>query len=139
MQINNKLNLKSSFIYGLYRDYHGHRSIGVSLNTSIDIVENYIDDSHLLRCYTDCFTNYTGKISDCHLHDMLLYCRLYHFYIPCKNHVSWNYNVYYMNFYTDKHKLLFFLKYNYPCANTINSELYSEFLKSYRYYAKQFK
>jgi hypothetical protein len=139
MTIDSTLNLKSSFIYGLYRDYYGHRRTNVSLNTSIDVVENYIDDSHLLRCYTDCFTNYTGKITDSHLHDMLKHCRLYHVYIPWERQLCWNYNVYYMNFYSDAHKLLFFLKYNYPSARVINSKLYSEFLKSYRYYAKQFK
>jgi hypothetical protein len=139
MIISDKLNLKSSFIYGLYREYHGHKTTNVLFNTAIDIVENYINYTHLLRCYTDCFTNYTGKITDCHLRDMLIYCRLYHLYIPCKDRVSWNYNVYYMNFYTNKHKTLFFLKYNYPCAKTNDSELYSEFLKSYQYYAKQFK
>jgi hypothetical protein len=123
-------------IYLFNREYLAYKSPSdIELNKPINIIQNYINDSHVFRCYTDIFNNYRGKLSDSQLSRILKYGELFHFYIPCSIRRGWYFNVSYIQLHDINYKLFFLLEFsNIDFDLILNSNLYSEFLESYREY-----
>ena len=119
-------------LYLLFHEFHGgtYRSLRPPFEP-IDIAAQLSPDTHVFRCYTDCFSvPQYSQISQSQLQQVLEYGRLYQVYVPDTVYPQWCHNACYIRFRDPRQRVLFHLKYPRVCDGA-GDEQRHRFLNDY--------
>jgi hypothetical protein len=140
LSINPEFSFKKSCILDIYRRKNYDIINDSKFIEFIDITETYKNNTDKLKFYISVFNRFTKPLAEAELYNILIYGKLYHFYVPSFNSNDYVYEACYFNFYSTRHRLLFDIKYpgidirNY---NNIDPMLFYNFQLSYSTYIQQ--